>query len=795
MRRWGERLYDHRISAVLAILLLTLFFAWQACHLVIATNFRDLYPVNHPATKLFEKYPQFGSPLSVYLVIQVKKGTIFNPHTLTKIQQATRQVDLIAGVDHNQVLSIASAKIKHVEAAADGIQSTNFLVGPVPRDAKDLETLRAKVRSSPEVFGVLVSPQEDAAVIQATFVERLVDYQVIFDGTNKIISTLNDSDHEIYAAGPPLLTGWVYFYRRQTFVIFAATLFCMVVLLVLHVRNVAGSLTPIVVSVVTSIWGLGIAAVLKINLDPLMMVLPMLLIARSFSHAIQACERYFEIYAATQNQKEACIGSLVSIFPPGVLGILTDAAGLFFIAIAPIPLVEKIAIVSGCWALSLIPANVLLTPIVLSFLSPPPNAAQVIGQVPARVTVRLLSPALAGFDRGVERSLKVIFQLSRGKLAWATGLILLTTAIGSALAIRQLPVGDSQPGTALLWPNGAYNKAVGKINERFAGFDILQVVQEIREPQTSIHQPASLETMQRFQRYMELDPDVVTTFSFADLVTATNRLLHGGLPKWGLVPENQADAVMIAQLALSGTGPGDSDRWFTRNLTAASINVWYKNHRSETVERALQRAKAFETVDHIQDSSAGELRLASGTIGLIGAINETVVRSQLEILLLVMTVIFVMCSLAYKSVLAALILLVPVNFSNLAATSVMAYMDIGLDVNTLPVLAIGTGVGIDYAIYLMSRICEEYPLHNNYDESVCRAISTTGRAVFFTGSTLVVGMLPWYVLSSVRFQANMGLVIAALMVINMISALILIPLLVSAIKPKFITRGAKLPLT
>jgi predicted RND superfamily exporter protein len=319
---------------------------------------------------------------------------------------------------------------------------------------------------------------------------------------------------------------------------------------------------------------------------------------------------------------------------------------------------------------------------------------------------------------------------------------------------------------------------------------VLQIIQEVHGPQMSIHHPASLQAMQRFQQYMELDPEVAGTFSFADLVAATNRLLHGGLPKWGMVPENQADAAMIAQLALSGAGPGDSDRWFTRNLTAANVNVWYKNHRSETVERALQRAKAFQSKDQIPGPSSGEFRLASGTIGLMGAINETVARSQLEILFLVMTVIFVMCSLTYKSILAAFILLVPVNFSNLAAASVMAYMNIGLDVNTLPVLAIGTGVGIDYAIYLMSRICEEHPLHNNYDETLSRAIATTGRAILFTASTLVVGMVPWYFLSSLRFQANMGLLIAALMVINMIAALVLIPLLVSMIKPKFITDGA-----
>ena len=150
--------------------------------------------------------------------------------------------------------------------------------------------------------------------------------------------------------------------------------------------------------------------------------------------------------------------------------------------------------------------------------------------------------------------------------------------------------------------------------------------------------------------------------------------------------------------------------------------------------------------------------------------------------------IFLMCSITYKSILAGALLLVPVNFSNLIATALMVQLNIALDVNTLPVLAVGTGVGMDYAIYLMSRICEDFPLRNSYDEALYHAITTTGRAVLFTATTLVVGMFPWYFLSSLRFQAEMGLLIAALMIINMIAALVVLPLLVSVFKPKFVAR-------
>ena len=785
MRKWADRLYRHRRSALITTVFLTLFFAWQTRHLNIATYFRDLYPKNHPHTNLLDQYPQFGSPLSVRLVIQVKHGTIYNPQTLEKIQQATKLVDLVPGVDHNQIFSIASTKTKLVAAAVGGIHASHLLVGAVPGEPHDLENLRAKVRSAPQVIGFLVSSREDAALIHVTFIERIADYAAIFAAVNDIINRIRDERHDVYAAGAPILSGWIYSYSRETFFIIAATVAAMILILALHVRSIPAVATPIVVSATTAVWGIGIAATLKINFDPLVMILPMLLVARSFSHAIQACERFFEVYAQTQDQKTACIESMVSIFPPGILGILTDAAGLFVIAVAPIPVMEKIAVIAGFWALSLIPANVILTPLLLSFFRPSPMPRR-IGRSVGH------PPSFAPLQRTLSTALALTIRLGHGKLRWVTAATVIAVLVIAAWTARNLTVGDARSGTRLLWADSPYNLAIAKINERFAGFDILQVVLESRDPGVTVQSPAALNLMQRFQRHMELDPLVGATFSFADLVTATHRLLHDGLPKWGIVPHDERDAAMIAQLALSGTGPGESDHLFTRNLTAASINVWYKDHTNETVHAALERARLFAEMPLTDAASGLRFRLAAGSIGLITAINDTVARAQVEILLLVTILVFVMCALAYKSLLAAVLLLATVSFSNVLATALMVAWDIGLDVNTLPVLAVGTGIGIDYAIYLMSRVCEEFQRRHSYEDAVGQAIRTTGRAIFLTGSALVIGMVPWCLFSSLRFQAEIAVLIIALMAINMIAALIIVPLLIMMIQPKFIARRAGL---
>lgn len=775
MKRWAERLYDYRMAATIVVVLLTAFFVWEVKHLDISTRFSDLYPRNHPYIKIFEKYPAFGSPFTVTLVVEAKKGTIYNPKTLEKIQEATRLVDLIPGVDHDQILSIASRKVKHVEATIGGIQATNLLVGPVPGTPEGIAKLRASVRSTGGAMGTLVSFREDAALIQATFIERLTDFDVIFNSVNDIIKKLEDADHEIHAAGHPMLTGWVYHYQKEMYVIFALGLLAMGFFLVLHFRNVAGVVTPLAVATVSAVWGFGFAGLLGYNLDPLIIVVPVLLVARALSHSVQMCERYFEIYNEVGDVRKASVAALVSLFPPGVVGIICDAAGLFIIAIAPIRLIEKLAYVCGLWSLSLVITAVVLTFLLLSYLPPPKNVDKVV----------LSSGRKTGPLYRIFRFITLFSSTPRWSIATCVFFLVVTMASGWWAFHRS--IGDVNPGTPLLWPDSPYNTAIRKINERFAGFDVLQVVVE-GKPE-SIKTSDGLNLMQRFQRHMELDPEVGATFSFSDQVAQVNRLFHGGFPKWGVIPESDPDSAMIFQLSMTGASPGDFDRLFTRDLSAANVTIWYKDHRGPTVERALRRASSF--MEAGQNGGAGDfkIRLASGTIGLLGALNDTIGRLETLTVILISLVIFAVTSFIYRSFTAGLLLAVISNTAYLITSAIMYYLEIGLDVNTLPIGAVGMGIGIDYNIYLMSRMCEEYRKNPDYSKIIPASIFTTGNAIFFTATTMVVGIILWYFMSSLRFQAEMGLLLSAVMLAHVILALFFQAAFMLILQPKFIQKG------
>jgi len=300
-----------------------------------------------------------------------------------------------------------------------------------------------------------------------------------------------------------------------------------------------------------------------------------------------------------------------------------------------------------------------------------------------------------------------------------------------------------------------------------------------------------LRILNSFQRHMEKSPLTSRTQSVADLLPSIYRTIYGGHPKWETIPLERMQSAQIFYRLESNSAPGDYDLYFARDRGVANVIIWYKNHMGETLREAIATVKKF--VEEKKEELVKEkctFRLASGTLGMTAATNEAVVDSQLLNMILVLGMVFLLCALSYQSFVAAVILMIPLNFANIITLSVMRGLDIGLNINTLPIVSVGVGVGIDYGIYLLSRLCEEFQAAGGeYSLAVAsQAIKTTGKAIFFTATTMVVGVIFWYFLSSMKFQAEMGLLLAIIMFINMVGALVFIPALLYVFKPKFLGR-------
>ena len=762
---------------------ITAFFAVGLRNVELKTIFSDLLPKDDPFVQVFKDHPNFGNPLTMTIMVKRKDGDIYNADTLQKVWQLTRDIDLAPGVDHDQILSIATEKARYAEATPFGIDMRPLMENRVPQTPEELADFRGRVDKSPNSRTFLISGDNAATLINATFIEQRLDYGVAFDYVQGLVEKARDADHDVYLAGQPALTGWVYRYQSQMYIIFAVTLSALILSLVLYMRNVVGVVTPIVTSAVAAVWGFGLTGWLKSPIEPLLMIVPLLLVARSFSHCVQFTERYYEIYAHVKDRSKAAEITMGVMMAPSVLGIFTDIVGVFLIAIAPIPAMERFALFCGFWCIWLIPTGVVLISLLLAALPAPKNVDRLVGGDGRE------SP----FQKKFQSLLRSISHLSYGKPARITTVVFAVVGSIAVYQALQIKIGNPVEGSNLLWPDSEFNEAIRQINSHFPGVNTLEIVLEAKNPRDPARVARQADTvMTMFKLQSELENGEApprATLSFGDYLMEGNRLFAGGNPKWlPLDPTNPA--VNAAAIAVT---LGSSTKAFSHvidfNMQNSTVSLWYKDNKQETVDGALAAARA--AVDRVGiDHDAFRVRLGTGTIALQQATNLVVERYHWAIIGLLNLVILIGCSLAYRSLVAGLILLIPVNLSNFVLNAAMHMIGIGLDINSLMVAAIGVGVGIDYGIYLLSRICEEFHAQDNdWGAAITASLTTTGKAIMFTASIMLIGILPWYFLSELKFMADMGLLLVLIMLINMVLALVVLPLLVWLIKPTFVRRN------
>ncbi|MFP5307383.1 MAG: efflux RND transporter permease subunit, partial [Gammaproteobacteria bacterium] len=654
----------HRAVAWLGFAVLTAFFATGLRHVELKTIFSDLLPKDDPFVQVFKDHPNFGNPLTVTLMVKRKEGppgaagagyepTIYNAQTLGKVWQLTRDIDLTPGVDHDQILSIASEKARYAEATPYGIDMRPLMEDRVPQTPAEIENFRERVQSSPNARTFLISNDETATLVSATFIEQRLDYGVAFKYIQELADKARDEHHEIYVAGQPTLTGWVYEYESQMLGIFAVTLGALILALVLYTQNVAGVVTPIVASIVAAIWGFGFAGWMRAPIEPLLMIVPLLLIARSFSHCVQFTERFYEVYAQVGDKHKAAEITTGVMMAPSILGIVTDTAGILLIALAPIPAMERFALFCGFWALMLIPTGVFLAALLLCALPPPRNIDRIVNA----------DAAHGGFHGRIKSVLGGLSRLTYGRRAWATTAVVVVGG-GAALAIAlQIKIGNPVEGSNLLWEDSEFNTSVAQINSHFPGVNTLELVLEAKDPKNPsrvARQAETVMTMQALQALIEKgDAPPRTTLSFADYLMEGNRLYAGGNPKWLPLDPDNAATNAAASAVLMGSSPKAYSHIVDFEQQNSTVSLWYRDNKQETVDAALATAAA--AVDKVGvDHDAFTVRLGTGTIALQQAMNRVVDRYQWTILGCLNLVILLVCSFAYRSFVAGLVLLIPV---------------------------------------------------------------------------------------------------------------------------------------
>ncbi len=779
VERYVRFLWRHRPAVLCLLGAITVFWAFQIPRVEMYSQFSDLLPQQHPYIHAYNHHKAlFGGAANVLtMVLRVKDGDIFTKATLEKVKLLTEQMALITGVDHNQIASIYHIKIRNLKTSPGGmIRSVPVLPAEIPSDPQTLTALRLEMFNNDIVYNQYISADGKAALILAGFNEERLDYREIYRQITALKDQVEDHNTILYVAGEPMLKGWVWHFTDELFLIFILTGALVLTALLLYFRRAYGILIPLFGALMQGVWGLGWIGWWQTNLDPLILVIPLLITARAISHGVQLVERYFEALDADKDQERAAFTCMDDLFLPGVTSVISDAGGILVLAVATIPLIQKLAyFTGGFWAFANLFCLTHLMPILLSYFPQPQRTAHVI-------------------PRWMQTVLTWLGELTTSRIGrWVivgSGALIIAFGLRTALNV---PIGEQESGSPLLWRDSHYNVSVREINNQFAGSTQLVIYLE-GERDHILKEPRVIATLEEFRRYMLTQPEAGGTRELATLLKSINRLWHYNDPAWQILPpDRMATANFLLVYEMGAPNSGAILEYTDRMFRNGQFVVFYKNATGDTIREAIARAKKFIAEHPLPDL---QFRLAGGLIGTTAALNEEIDRTEKKAAALVILTVYALVLLSYGSFAAANMVLMALVAAGVASYMYISFMGIGLHINSLPVTAVGMGIGVDYILYIVDRIRREVPrAGGDMIQGIKNTIFTTGMAVTLTGVTMIAGILPWYFLSSLRFSAQMAVLLAILMMTHWLSALILTPAMFAIFKPKFAQGEAEEPTT
>ena len=759
-----------RIYVILSGIIISLFFINVLKDIKIETHLEDFLPQKHPFIKVQHKLTEiFGGLNQVSIALKTKKGDIFNKDFLEKVIFLTEDLYLLEDVNPSRVISLASRHIKHVTANEEGF-FVERLLRDVPSKDKIME-LKERILNNPNIYGKIVSKDLKSTLIQVDFTSS-ASTSYIFNTLMKLKKKYEGENTKIYIAGRAILEGWLNFYLPKMFKILITSFLVIGVILYLTFRSKRGVILPLLDSSMATIWGMGAMKLLGLRLDPSTILVPFIVLSLGISHSVHTLKRYYEeMKNPKMKSKHAIISTMAHLFIPGLASCLTDGFGFLSLLLVPLPTIKSMALASGLGILANFLTSFMFTPALLSFMKRP----------------KILEIEKEERHKWVDKYLKQLSIFSLNKKAGTIVVsIFIILCLFSFLGIGKITVGENTSGTSYLYPESPFNKAERFINKNFGGTNTYYILVESKD---SLLKVSKLKAMEKLQGFILKNVSFCgSATSFVDAIKALNMFMFGGKRSYFKLPPQDKLVYQYWFLYTMSGFPSDYDHLISKDKRFANIKFDFKDHKSSTVEEAVRKTEEFLKLHEFKDI---KFSYGGGDIGISFAVNEIIKKTILPNILFISFLIFLYVSFVYKSFTSAGILLIPLLISNIVVFSLFGFLKTSLTTETLPLASLSEGLGINYGIYILSRLYEEIKKKKKtYRKILYDTLTSSGKAVFFSGVIVSLGIFVW-IFSPIRFQAHLGMNLCLALILNMLISLIMIPVMIWWIKPRFLFRGIK----
>ncbi len=755
--RIEEIVFRHRHVTVTVFLLTTLVLAWFAAKTHVDASFNKQLPSDHEYIRNFVKYQeQFGGANRVVIAVIAKTGDIFTPEFFQTLKRVTDEAHYLPGVDRAQVTSIFTPNVRYIEVVEDGLQGGNVIPADFVPDAAGLEQVRQNILKSGRV-GMLVSNDYTGAAVIISLLEvdpqtgkRLVYAEVADALEARIRDRFQSATVGIHIIGFAKVIGDVTDGARGVLMFFGLAILISAFLLYYFSQSLILTILPLFTSTCAVIWQLGLLYLFGFGIDPLSILVPFLVFAIALSHATQMLRSFRYEYNIGRDEQVAARASFNNLFIPGTVAILTDTVGFMTIYLVKVPIIQELAITASLGVTLIILTDRFFLPVLMSYTTMPPDFR-------LRVNIRrfALQPIwkwLVNFTTGRASLAIIVVSLS----LWAFGFH----------KAKQVRIGDMHAGVPELRQNSRYNEDTAAITGKFSiGVDVITVIAETHPNGVIDHDV--MELVDRFAWHMRNTDGVQSTLSLADYARTINAGWNEGSLKWRIIsPDSSTLAQSVAPVETS-SGLLNNDG------SVIPVMIYLKDHKAETIRSVIGAVKRFRNAN---PSDKVQFQLATGNVGVMAATNEVVDAAQFPMVMWLYAAIILLCLISFRSWRATVCVVLPLIIVSDLAYALMVYLEIGLKTSTLPVVALGVGIGVDYGIYLCSALLERIREGKCLEDSLRESLATMGTSVVFTGIALAIGVGTW-AFSALKFQADMGVLLAFMFLFNMIGAMLLMPAL------------------
>lgn len=759
--------FGHRAILLGVICIFTAVMAFFAVQLRMEAGFEKQIPIGHEYIKTFNKYrSDLFSANRLTVVVRARQGPIWTAAGLKRLYEVTQAVTFLPNVDRLGVQSLWTPNTFVNEITEQGFRSEPVIPGVITPENMTPEEISRIQRSTSEggYIGSLVSRDQRGAMITAEISEvdadgkkiDYVQYNHLLD--QKIRKPFEDAGYEVQMIGFAKQIGDIADGAKSVLVFCAIALVLTGLAVYWYCHSIRFTVLPIVCSLTSLVWQFGTLRLLGYGLDPLGVLVPFLVFAIGVSHGVQQINFIVRELAQGKSALEAARHSFTGLLIPGTLALVTAFVSFVTLLLIPIPMIRELAITAALGVGYKIVTNLVMLPVAASCF---------------HFTRSYAEKALRKRERRA-LWLKTLAKVAEPRNAV---IVLLVTAGVFGVAVwqsRDRVVGTLQPGAPELRPEARYNRDAVSIAQHFdVGLDWISVA--IEAPPESCDSPEVGTYDDQLVYSMTTVPGVVSISSYPGMLRTYNQGYNEGYPKMATVPIDPVNYASLSEEISRVRG------YLSKDCSMTAVNLYLTDHKASTINRVIDAVKAFRDMHQVPGIT---IRLAAGNAGVIAAINDEVAKSELPMMLYVYAAIVLLVFIVYRDLRAVVACCLPLTVGTFIGYWFMKEFEIGLTVATLPVMVLAVGIGVDYAFYIYNRLQAHLANGEPIAKALEHSIMEVGMATIFTALTLAIGVATWS-FSALKFQADMGKLLAFMFVVNLIMAMTALPALAVVLERLF----------